>query len=103
MGVGRDRIRSVISSIAQGTPIEHIRKGPKKITAAMRARIVQLTLEDARMSDLSIAETISKEFHFPISQSAINIIRHDIQFSNKPPKTCQKMTCYHIQTGMQFT
>ena len=83
--VGRDRIREVEKSMEKGETISHIPRGPRKINSLMRAKIVQLTILDVKLSDSSVAEIISKDFKINISRSSVNSIRHEERFNYKPP------------------
>ena len=100
--VGRDRIRAVSQSMLTGQNLTHNRNGPLKVTPVIRARIVQLTLQDARLSDSDVAEIITKEFKIKLSRCTVNTIRHSEKFNFKPLKHCQLLTESQMQERLQF-
>jgi transposase len=100
--VGQDRVHDVLRAYQRGQILEHEMGRPKKVTPAVMARIVSLSLSNGHLSDQMVADAIQDEMHLQISRTTVNEIRHSQRFDYGPPRKCPQLNEEHIQLRRQF-
>jgi transposase len=70
--VSQDRVRAIRAAQADHTRILHQMGRPTKVTPQIKQEVIELMLQDLKIADLQITQSISERFAIPIARATIN-------------------------------